>query len=515
MPRDGEEPLRRAGTWLAKALAWLANPFAGLKQANTRHISLSAKLLALTALFVMLAEILIFVPSIANYRVTWLTDRLTAARLASLAAEAAPGGVVPAALGNELLMTAQVRSVAIKTDDMRRLVLPPDTQLTIDESYDLRGPSEGFLAGVAFRFGLIVDALSVFITPPGRTILVFGHPMMAPSQQAPAHDFVEIVLSEAPLRAAMVGYGLNILALSIVISIIAAALVYVALNALLVRPMMRLTTSMLYFGENPEDASRIIAPSERTDEIGIAERQLAAMQTELRQLLHQKNRLAQLGLAVAKINHDLRNMLANAQLISDRLSTLPDPAVQRFSPKLIGSLDRAIRFCNDILRYGRAEEAAPHRQPVRLDDVVSEVAEGLGLPRETVALELAIEPSLSIDADPDQIYRVLNNLIRNAAQVLESGQQPGPASPAIMVRAYRAGMKVVCEVSDNGPGIPPAIRPTLFKAFQSTQNRKGGTGLGLAISSELVAAHGGHLELLETDRGATFRFDIPDRRPAG
>ena len=93
---------------------------------------LPSKLLYLTALFVMLAEVLIFVPSIANFRVVWLTDRLTAARLASLAAEAAPGGIIPENVRSELLSTAQLRSVAIKSDGVRKLVLPPDGPFVVD-----------------------------------------------------------------------------------------------------------------------------------------------------------------------------------------------------------------------------------------------------------------------------------------------------------------------------------------------------------------------------------------------
>ena len=97
----------------------------------------------------------------------------------------------------------------------------------------------------------------------------------------------------------------------------------------------------------------------RGDEIGVAERELASMQRQLSSLLAQKNRLAQLGMAVSKINHDLRNMLANAQLISDRLVAIPDPTVQRFVPKLIASLDRAIQFCNASLQFGGSQKRPP------------------------------------------------------------------------------------------------------------------------------------------------------------
>jgi signal transduction histidine kinase len=352
--------------------------------------------------------------------------------------------------------------------------------------------------------GLIADALNVFVAPSDRTILIYGNNGGDDSQD----DFVEVVLQEAPLRAAMVQHGLNVLALSVIISIIAAAAVYLTLIRVLVRPMMRITTNMVHFGDNPEDPNRIITPGDRRDEIGIAEQELASMQTQLNQLLHQRKHLAELGLAVSKINHDLRNMLASAQLISDRLGELPDPAVQRFAPKLIASLDRAINFCNDTLRYGRAEEAAPRRELFPLATLVSEVADGLGLPSEQVQWHVDIAATLQVDADRDHLYRVLNNIARNAEQAIAGKGRPG--SGAIKVAAHRDGRRTIIELADDGPGVPAKAKENLFKAFRGGA-RKGGSGLGLAISVELIRAHGGEISLVDTPVGATFRIEIPDR----
>ena len=470
---------------------------------------LPSKLLYLTALFVMLAEVLIFVPSIANIRVVWLTDRLTAARLASLAAEAAPGGIIPENVRSELLSTAQLRSVAIKSDGVRKLVLPPDGPFVVDAVYDLRVPPDATtLEMLSWRLGLITDALAGFFAPEGRTILVHGYPKPGSGMTAPVTDFVEIALPEATLRQAMVQFGLNVLGLSIIISIIAAALVYIALSALFVRPMMRITRNMLSFSENPEDRSRIIIPSKRRDEIGIAERELARMQRQLAQTLHQKSRLAQLGLAVSKINHDLRNMLASAQLISDRLTAVPDATVQRFAPKLIASLDRAISFCDATLKFGRAEEAAPRRELLVLRTLLEDVGEGLGLPREGIGWRIVMETGLRVDADPEHMFRVLNNLCRNAVQAIES--QGSQANGEVTVEARRDGLRSIIEVRDTGPGVSKMARARLFQAFGGSA-RKGGSGLGLAIAAELVRAHGGTLELLDVPRGAAFRIEIPDR----
>ena len=280
--------------------------------------------------------------------------------------------------------------------------------------------------------------------------------------------------------------------LSVIISVITAAFIYLALNSLFVRPMRRITRSMLRFSENPEDPERIIVPSARHDEVGTAERELASMQKQLSQMLLQKNRLAQLGLAVSKINHDLRNMLANAQLISDRLTSVPDPTVQTFAPKLIASLDRAINFCTDSLRFGRAEEAAPRRELMLLKPLVEDVGDALFLPREDqIGFAIDMEDTLRIDADREQLFRILSNLVRNAVQAIES--QEDDAKGEIRIAGRREGRKVFVEVCGRRAGRAGGRAPALFRAFQGSF-RKGGTGLGLAIALELVGRARRHAE---------------------
>jgi signal transduction histidine kinase len=307
----------------------------------------------------------------------------------------------------------------------------------------------------------------------------------------------------------MYRFSRNLFLVSFMIAVLNAALVYLALHYLFVRPMRRLTASMVGFHENPESAAKIIAPSQRGDEIGVAERELSAMQRDLVSMLNQKSRLAALGLAVSKINHDLRNLLASSQLLSDQLSSVPDPRVQRFAPKLMRSLERAIAFCQSTLSYGRAQEAAPDRRMVAIEPVVAEVRETAGLASDvSITWVAAIERGLAVDGDPDQLFRVLLNLVRNAAQALEGN--PDPASMQIRVTGRREGAVAILEVSDTGPGVPQKARDHLFEAFQSS-SRPGGSGLGLAIAAELVRAHGGEISLVEGTIGATFRIVIPDR----
>jgi signal transduction histidine kinase len=311
-------------------------------------------------------------------------------------------------------------------------------------------------------------------------------------------QFIETVVDEAPLRRSMYIFSRNLLWVSLLTAVLTAALVYLALHYLFVRPMRRLTASLVGFHENPESSARIIVPSQRGDEIGVAERELSEMQRDLVSMLHQKSRLAALGLAVSKINHDLRNLLASSQLLSDQLASVPDPRVQRFAPKLMRSLERA-------------QEAAPDRRIMLIEPVVSEVRESAGLATDaSITWVSSIERGLTIDADPDQLFRVLLNLVRNAAQALEGRPKSDAATQQIRITGRREGSVAIIEVSDTGPGVPTKARDHLFEAFQ-TSGRPGGSGLGLAIAAELVRAHGGEINLVEGTIGATFRITIPDR----
>jgi signal transduction histidine kinase len=458
----------------------------------SRHVpGLSAKLLLLTILFVMLAEVLVFVPSVSNFRRQWLMERLAAAQIASLAAEAAPGGQLPAMLRDELLERAQVKAIAVKRAGSRVLIIEMDMPADVDASFDLHD---------AAWFTLIKDALSVYVAPDDRVIRVIGDPGFHEG------EMIDVVMGEQPLKAAMIRYGLDILGLSILISIITAALVYLSLDALLIKPMTKLTWNIVRFSQRPEDPTRVITPSARRDEIGTAERELSAMQKELAETLSQRSRLAALGLAVSKISHDLRNMLSSAQLLSDRLITVKDPTVQRLVPKLIASLDRAIRLCARTLDFGQAQEMPPRRKRFPLAPLIAEIGDSLGLPRQNLDWRVDVEDGLEADADRDQLYRVLSNLCRNAVQALESD---GDGGGEICIAARREGAVTIIDIADTGPGVPERARAHLFEAFQSVA-RKGGSGLGLAIAQELVQAHGGQIALVDNDGGATFRVTIPD-----
>src|SRR5215813_5957184 len=464
------------------------------------RLGLSGKLLVFTILFVMIAEVLIYVPSIALYRLMWLNDRLASAYTAALVLDAAPNGMVPDSLAKQILDSIGARAVAMKMGTQRRMLAVGDAPPPIADDFDMRQ---------VYAFDSIVDAFKMMLNTKKGVMRVVGPAPMG-------GDYIEIILDEPPLRNAMLRYSVDLLLISLLISGITAVLVYLALHYLFVRPMRRVTANMTAFRADPEDPDRIIVPSGRIDEIGTAERELAAMQTELASMLQQKSRLAALGLAVSKINHDLRNLLGSAQLFSDRLVTLPDPNVQRFAPKLVHALERAIAYCQSTLSYGRLQEPPPERRPVLLEPMVEEVHETLGLsPERPIRWISAVERGLMVEADYDQLFRILLNLARNAVQALESQAADGrahrdPGRDQIRITGRREGAVVVIEVSDTGPGFSDQARAHLFEAFQGS-TRTGGTGLGLVIADELVRAHGGEIALVDGTIGATFRLKIPDR----
>ena len=466
------------------------------RESRESRFGLSGKLLLLTVIFVMVAEILIYVPSIANFRLNWLNDRLAAAHTAALVLDAAPSGMVPESLARQILGSVGARAVAMKMGTQRRLLAVSDMPPKIHHDIDMRSVSS---------VRAVIDAFQVLFSGGDEVMRVVGPAPMG-------GDFIEIIMDEAPLHQAMLRFSTNIVLLSLVISGITAMLVYFALHYLFVRPLRRITENMVAFHADPENPSRVIAPSGRNDEIGTTEGELAAMQRDLASMLHQKNRLAALGLAVSKINHDLRNLLAAAQLFSDQLSSLPDPKVQRFAPKLMRALERAIAFCQSTLSYGAAQEAPPDRKLVALEPLLEEVHESLGLGLDVpVRWIVALERGLAVDADRDQLFRVLVNVARNAMQALDARGARDPARDQIRITGRREGAVAVIEVSDTGPGITDKARADLFEAFQSANRNTGGTGLGLAIAAELVRAHGGDIRLVDGTIGATFRISIPDR----
>lgn len=474
-----------------------AGPQAGAPAVNAKRIGrgLSDKLLILTILFVMLAEVLIYIPSVSNFRNVWLQDKLDSAAVAAIALNIGMPQEISQDARKQMLEAIGVEAIAMGIEGRRVLIAYGDMPETVSMHHDLTElhPLESIWAAFATLVGGDDNRVRVTGKPPAGT------------------DYFEIVLAEAELRNAMLIYSRNILLISLVISMITAALVYAALKAMIVRPIERLTGNILAFTEAPENEGSIIVPSGRRDEIGIAEEQLAAMQEAMRGTLQQRRHLADLGLAVSKINHDLRNILASAQLFVDRIGDVEDPLVKRFAPKVIGAIDRAIGYTRAVLAYGQAKEAPPRRSHLSLRRLVDDVSDILALPPDrNIEWDNRVPADLEVDADPDQLFRVILNVCRNAVDALGQGDDPSIVR-RLWVEGERRGSVVTFSICDNGPGVPERAREALFKPFRGSA-RPGGTGLGLAIAAELVAAHGGEIALVEKPGcGAVFRIQIPDR----
>jgi len=452
--------------------------------------TLSGRFLILTVIFVMLAEVLIFVPSVARFREDYLQSRLERAQIASLALLA--DDMISPDLEEELLRNAEVFNVVLRRDQARQLVLSSPLPRPVDDTFDMRSPG---------AYTLIIDAFACLFDPEPRVMRVIGEPVRE------GGSMIEVTMEALPLRSAMIDYGLRILLLAGVISVVTAGLLFIAVSRLLVSPIHRVTDAMTSYAANPEDAHQIIEPNSSISELREAEEALRSLQTDLTSALKQKERLAQLGSAVAKISHDLRNILASAQLFTDRIEASEDPGVKRLAPKLVSSISRAMHLCESTLAFGKAEEAPPRLARLALSDLVEDAldSERLSIGDEDVSLSADVPATMIVRADGEQLHRVLSNLVRNARQAIAQSGKPGE----IAVSAHEDNDNWVIHVTDTGPGLPPKAREHLFTPFQGGA-RKGGTGLGLVIAQELLRGHGGVLDLERSDEsGTSFILNLP------
>jgi signal transduction histidine kinase len=450
------------------------------KKRRPVRFGLATRVLLLNTAFVIAAATMIYIPAIATYRDNWLRQRLSAAYTAALVLDAAPQAMVPPELSH----------------GTKQILAASELPRRVDAIYDFRESA----------FQPLPEAMATLLAPPGRVITIVGEAPMG-------GESIAITMDEAPLIKAMRAYSLRLMAVTLVMSMIVAILATVAIIFMVLRPVRRLTDSLIEFGANPENSSRrIIVPSGSNHEIAYAEEELAIMQDVVVRELNEKKHLAALGLAVAKINHDMRNMLTSAQLLSDRLANVDDPLVQRLAPKLVATLDRAIRFCQATLTYGRAADDPPKSTRFPLHGLVAEVIEVIGLEaRSGIEFVNAVAADFEISADREQIFRVLMNLLRNGAEALENAKAEPGRPKRILVESWQEDKTAVIEVADTGPGVPESARARLFTAFSSS--RSGGSGLGLVIAADLVHGHGGAITLVpgadEENAGAKFRVTLP------
>jgi len=460
--------------------------------------SLSGKLIAMIIFVILTIEVVIFLPSQANFRANWLDDRIRVGAVAVRVLDTLPDDMeLPPDLADRLLETAGAKAIVFRRDGQSQLLQRISSPM----------PSSAVTADTRMRnpLSLVIGGLDTLFFGGERTLRIVG------ATPATGGNRIEILMSEAPLRKAMLIYTRNVTILSLFVAITTAAAIFVFLNRLLVRPIQNITSNMIAFRKAPENASLIIKASSRKDELGIAEQELAAMEADIFSMLRQRGHLADLGMAVAKINHDLRNTLASAQLLSDQVASVEDPQVQRLAPRLVNTLDRAIGFAQSVIDYGRQSAAPPVPQLVDLRALIEESAFDAGLvAHPEIEIKNSVPDDVSIFVDPDQLARVMLNLMKNAREALET---PGVENPEKMLCLdYMEDERFfTISVSDNGPGLPPRAKDNLFVAFKGSA-RAGGTGLGLAIAKELTQAHGGTLSYIEQDKGTKFEIRLPSAK---
>lgn len=456
--------------------------------------SLSGRLLVLTSLFVLTCETLILAPVIGRVHRGLLESHILSAELAVMPFTEPEGQNLSFGLRRLLLEHADAMAVSLTLSDRRDFFSadPPDSSsaapmLRINITKSSIGKD-------------IFNGFECLFHGGNRTLYIVSGTRIRHARE------IGVLVNEAPIRASLIQFTRHYIAVSLLISAISAVLVFASLYLFLVRPMRRITQSMVSFRDNPEDAGRILRPSRAGGEIGTAERELAEMQRDLYGFLHQRARLAALGASVARIQHDLRNILATAQLASDRLIVSEDPAVKKLAPSLIASIDRAVLLASNTLKFSRAAEKPPEKTYFALAVLADEaIAAALSCTRSAPPHCFNhVPPVTEVHADREQMFRALLNLIRNAVEALE-GRDDGQITVSILREAGR----IAIDIADNGPGLPPGARDKLFQPFALVA-KAGGTGLGLAIARELMRGHGGDLLLVSTGaNGTCFRIVLP------
>lgn len=463
----------------------MPGPFSGL----------SVKLIAAIIFVILAVEVVIYLPSLANFRTNWLNDRLQIGIVAARVIDAVPDVMnIPKMVTDNLLKSAGATAIVYRRSGKSQLIELDDAPMPREAvTADMRATDEGTL---------VMGAVDTLLNGGDRTLRIVGDVGDGSQSQ------VEVLMSELPLRQAMFDYSRNLGLVSLAIAVLVSIVIFVVLRRIVITPIRRVTANMVAYRQAPENASLIIAPGSRKDELGVVEQELAAMETDLFSMLKQRRHLADLGLAVAKINHDLRNTLTSAQLLSDQVANLDDPQVQRLAPRLVHTLDRAIGFAQSVLDYGRQSGAPPRPTATDLKGLIEDAALDAGLvSHPDIRFNAEVPEGVIVRVDPDQFGRVFLNLLKNAREALEA-QGGKIAEPRVTVGYAATQAGITLSVVDNGPGLPPRARENLFVAFEGSA-RAGGTGLGLAIARELTENNGGTLTFVDVPSGTRFDITLP------
>jgi signal transduction histidine kinase len=458
--------------------------------------SLSFKLIAMIIIVILLVEVIIYLPSVSNFRSNWLNDKLSSGAVAVRVLDVVPDVMdLPDGLADRLLDSAEVLAIVYRSKGQSQLIAHSKINMpTFVITADMRDQSP---------LTLILGTLDILFFGSNRVQRIIG---IAEGQN---NALIEVLVFEEPLRKEMLIYSRNIFILSLIVAFMTSAIIFIFINRVFITPISKMIENMIAFRQAPNEASLIMEESVRSDELGIAFRELKEMESDIFSMLKQRQHLADLGMAVAKINHDLRNMLTSVQLLSDQVANLDDPKVKHLAPRLVHSLDKAISFAQSVMEYGQQNSTPPKLQPVDLAVLVDEAASDVGLiSHPAIIYENKVLDAINLMVDPEQMSRIMVNIIKNSVQALESSGVR-TIKPKIIIEYENLGDNgLAIRISDNGPGLPPRAKENLFVAFEGSA-RAGGVGLGLTIARELCEAHGGKLEYIEQEKGTRFDICLP------
>ncbi|WP_297323618.1 HAMP domain-containing sensor histidine kinase [uncultured Bartonella sp.] len=460
------------------------------------------RLLLLITLSVFITEIMVFIPSIASMQSSWLEDHHQSAKAIGMILASTPDPALSRNLEKNVLLATDALAITIIEGAQKYHFAVSKNIDKVNEVINLPDYSET---------KALLDSLATLYFGGNNILLVRG-PIDGTNID------LQVTLSDKKLREAMVQFSWHFVVISLTIAIVAATTIYFIVHELLVRPLQNIYTNMLDFVMEPHNPSRILVPESRYDEVGITQKRISVIESELQKSYARQKHLANLGLAVSKINHDMRNILASAQLVSDHLADAKDPMVKKIAPKLIKAIDRAVTYSQTVITYGRTQEPTPKRQRLLVHKLVDDVFESLTLPGTgTVDFVNNVPVDVTVDADEEQLHRVITNLCRNAVQAMVEREDGTNKINKLIVSGRRCGQSTIIDVADTGPGLPAKAKEHLFSPFQGSTS-KNGTGLGLTICEELIHAHGGTLKLVDSEEelsdgqkgGAHFEIRIPD-----
>jgi signal transduction histidine kinase/DNA-binding response OmpR family regulator len=243
----------------------------------------------------------------------------------------------------------------------------------------------------------------------------------------------------------------------------------------------------------------------------VIERERAAEQLQHQQeALRQREKLATMGSLLASVAHELNNPLAVIALQADLLrEEVSGSAMAEHIEEIIQAATRCERLVRNFLTLSR--QHPPERVAVDLNTLITNTLELLqpAFRVDAVTVDLCLDADLpSIRADADQIQQVLVNLITNAYQALREVQAPRQVT--LTTRCDTARTRVILEVVDSGPGIPPALRTRIFEPFFTTKPPGAGTGLGLSMCQSIIEGHGGTIRVAsQPGQSTVFQVELP------